>query len=175
MLWNIQVELTMKNLQRLSKSLFQNTNCIPGLDKETLKALCDLASNEADRKLVRVAATAGLSGVQAKATFGISNLHKERKKVAEAVQEYASIRKKVDDIVNAKMSAFLESCVFGDTDSDSGDEYCQSGMSEEPCSSDTDDQQKDNDVASENIVLPYHRFSIYCKFFVKINSTGYLS
>ena len=50
-----------------------------GLDRESLKALCDLASSEADRKLVKAAASASLSGVQAKAAFGISNVHELRK------------------------------------------------------------------------------------------------
>ena len=75
-----------------------------GLDWESLKALYDLASSEADQKLViKAAASAGLSSVKAKAVLGISNVHELRKDVAHAVEEYYSIRKKVDDIIYAKL------------------------------------------------------------------------
>ena len=151
-----------EKLAEIIEKLIPDQKLHSGLDRESLKALCDMASSEADRKLVRVAATAGFSGVQAKAVFGISNLHKERKEVEEAVQEYASVRKKVNDIVNAKMSAALESSgvVLADTDAyfDSDSECCESGMPEGVCSSDTDDEERDNDVATENVEVPLFQY-----------------
>ena len=41
--------------------------------------------------MIRVAATAGMSASQAQKTYGISNLHKERGKVAQAVKECTAI------------------------------------------------------------------------------------
>ena len=86
-----------------------------------------MASTEADRKLLRVVTTAGLSGSQAKTAYRIGNLHKERDQVAQAVQEYITIRNAVDDILNAKEKVVLES--FGVVDSDSEGEDLSDSLS----------------------------------------------
>ncbi len=81
--------------------------------------------------MIRVAATAGMSASQAQKTYGISNLHKERGKVAQAVKECTAIRNAVDELVRAKEKAVLDS--FGVTEaSDSEEEMFDSD-------SDTDD------------------------------------
>ncbi|CAB3988493.1 Chromatin modification-related YNG2 [Paramuricea clavata] len=107
-----------QKLTRVIENLIPDKSTHVGLDRESLKALCNLASSETDRKLLKTVATAGLSAEKAKALFGISNLHEMRKDVAQSVQEYDSIRRKVDDIVNAKMKATFESSEIGFSDSD---------------------------------------------------------
>ncbi|CAB4000759.1 Hypothetical predicted protein [Paramuricea clavata] len=72
---------------RLFSNLIPDKSVHVGLDRESLKVLCNLASSETDRKLLKTVATAGLSAEKAKALFGISNLHKLRNDVAQAVQE----------------------------------------------------------------------------------------
>ena len=49
---------------------------------------------------------------------GVNDLHKIRKEVAEAVQEYDSLRRKVDDIMKAKLKAELDSSevIYSDSD-----------------------------------------------------------
>ena len=66
------------------KKLVPEQKLSVGLNREALKILCDMASIEADRKLLLVASTAGMSGLQGQ-IYGISNLHKERDEVAQAV------------------------------------------------------------------------------------------
>ena len=133
-------------LQTLIEKLVPEQKLSVGLSKEALKALCDMASTEADRKLLRVATTAGLSGSQAKTAYRIGNLHKERDQVAQAVQEYITIRHAVDDIVNAKEKVVLES--FGVLDSDSEGEDLSDSLSN--CESDqwNSDRNSDSDLGS---------------------------
>ncbi|CAB4005888.1 Hypothetical predicted protein [Paramuricea clavata] len=63
-----------------------------GVDKDSLQLMCELASSEKDRKLIRVACCQGKSGNEAKA-MGISNLNKEKAMVYEAIEEYKEIKK----------------------------------------------------------------------------------
>ena len=128
-------------LQTLIEKLVPEQKLLVGLSKEALKALCDMASTEADRKLLRVATTAGLSGSQAKTAYRIGNLHKERDQVAQAVQEYITIRNAVDDILNAKEKVVLES--FGVVDSDSGGEDLSDSLSN--CESDQWNSDRNSD------------------------------
>jgi hypothetical protein len=85
-------------LARVIENLIPDKSVHVGLDRESLKVLCNLASSETDRKLLKTVATAGLLAEKAKALFGIGNLHKLRNDVAQAVQEYDSIRRNVNDI-----------------------------------------------------------------------------
>ena len=87
--YNFNIEYV--RLEELIEKLIAEQKLSMGLNREALKALCDLASTEAGRKLIKVAATAGMSASQAQKTYGISNLHKERGKVAQAVKEYIAI------------------------------------------------------------------------------------
>ena len=48
-----------------------------GISRENLKILCELASSEKDKKLIRIAATTNFSATRAKKELGISNLVKE--------------------------------------------------------------------------------------------------
>ena len=129
-------------LQELIEKLIPEQNLSLGLNREALKALCGLASTKADRKLIRVATTAGMSASQAQSTYGISNLHKEREKVAKACKEYAAIRNTVNELVMAKEKAVLES--FGVIEgSDSEEETLHTD-------SDSDDQSSDNETKNDD-------------------------
>ena len=128
---NIEYE----RLQELIDKLIPEQKLTLGLNREALQALCNLASTEADRKLIRVATTAGMSASQAETSYGISNLHKERGKVAQAIKEYTAIRSAVDELVRAKEKAVLES--FGVTEA--------SDSEEEIIDSDGDDAFIDNE------------------------------
>jgi hypothetical protein len=48
-----------------------------GISRENLNILCELASSEKDKKLIRVAATTKFSATRAKKELGISSLVKE--------------------------------------------------------------------------------------------------
>ena len=50
-----------------------------GISRENLKILCELASSEKDKKLIRVAATTNFSATRAKKELGISSLVNERR------------------------------------------------------------------------------------------------
>ena len=63
-----------------------------GLSKESLKMLCDLASTEKDKKLIRVAATAHVSATEAKARLGVSDLVTERDTVCKALEQYIGMQ-----------------------------------------------------------------------------------
>lgn len=78
-------------------------NCLSsGIDKENLKLLCELASSEKDRRLIRVASCQGKSGNEAK-RLGVSNLNKEKKIIYDAMQEYLEIKQAVNKIAQAKI------------------------------------------------------------------------
>ncbi len=79
-----------------------------GISRENLKILCELASSEKDKKLIRVAATTNFSATRAKKTLGISSLVKEREAVAEAVQQYRDIRDAVDKVVSVREGLSLQ-------------------------------------------------------------------
>ena len=104
---------------------------------------------------LKTAASAALSGVQAKTVFGIGNVYELRREVAKAVEEHSSIRKQVDNIVNAKMKATLESSdvVFLDSDA-----YCESNseveMSNSSDESDIDVGQNENRLKPGKVNLP---------------------
>ncbi|CAB3979645.1 Hypothetical predicted protein [Paramuricea clavata] len=77
-------------------------NCLSsGTDKGNLKLLCELASSEKDRHLIRVASCQGKSGHKAK-RLGVSNLNKE-KIIYDAMQEYLEIKQAVNKIAQAKI------------------------------------------------------------------------
>ena len=73
-----------------------------GLNKESLRLLCELASTEKDRRLIRVAASQGQSANAARNSLGISNLTVERERVREAIDEYVEIKNMVNEIAQAK-------------------------------------------------------------------------
>ena len=90
-----------------------------GINKESLQLLCELASTEKDRRLIRVASCQGMSANEAKAV-GVSNLNEEKRMVFEAVQEYQEIKRAVNKIAQAK----FDLTVTTSSSDSSGDESC---------------------------------------------------
>ena len=130
-----------------------------------------MASTEADRKLLRVATTAGMSGLQAQRTYSVSNLHKERDEVAQAIQEYNNIRQAVDNIINAKEKVVLETLGYFESDSgDSEDDDFSDGQSDcgsnelhTACSSESNKGTSDDKEGRVDIVLEAGRRKIGAK------------
>ena len=69
------------------------------LDKDTLKSICELASSEKDRTLIKVAASYRMSGSAAKEQLDISNACQLKKKVHDAIEEIEAIKNAVHEIV----------------------------------------------------------------------------
>ncbi len=92
-----------------------------GLNKESLRLLCELASTEKDRRLIRVAASQGQSANAARNSLGISNLTIERERVQEAIDEYVEIKNMVNEIAQAKEDVINS---FGLARSDPDDSSC---------------------------------------------------
>ena len=92
-----------------------------GLNKESLRLLCELASSEKDRRLIRVAASQGHSANAARNSLGISNLTTERERVQEAIDEYVEIKNMVNEIAQAKEDVINS---FGLAFSDPDDSSC---------------------------------------------------
>ena len=89
--------------------------------------VCDLASSEKDKKLIRVAATAHVSATEAKARLGVSDLVTERETVYKALEQYIDIRDAVDKVVRARETASSEELGIHITYSDSDSDSCSDG------------------------------------------------
>ena len=95
-----------------------------GISRENLKMICELASSEKDKKLIRFAATGHLSATMTKKEYGISNMNKEKRDVTEAKEQYKNIKEAVNEVVSVseKMSLKELGILFSDTESSSVDE-----------------------------------------------------
>ena len=88
------------------------------ITKTEMKLLCSLASSEKDRKLIKVAASSGLSASQSKSRLGIEDVNAERHEVFTAVKELQEIKEAVEELAMAKL-ANEDSDSDSDTDSNS--------------------------------------------------------
>eukprot|EP00112_Aurelia_sp_Birch-Aquarium-sp1_P004497 Seg1510.1 transcript_id=Seg1510.1/GoldUCD/mRNA.D3Y31 product="hypothetical protein" protein_id=Seg1510.1/GoldUCD/D3Y31 len=77
-----------------------------GLDNKILKSLCDLATTEKDKRLIKVAAASGLSQNSAHRELGISNVRRLRDDVENAIAEFELIREDVNDIIECKKNSY---------------------------------------------------------------------
>ena len=82
-----------------------------GLDKNTLSAICKLASSDWDRSLVKFAVckAAGLTSSQARKLYGVSSFKEIENRVQTAVNEAAEIRQAVIELANIEEPALLRS------------------------------------------------------------------
>lgn len=92
-----------------------------GLNKESLRLLCELASTEKDRRLTRVAASQGQSANAARISLGISNVTLERERVQNVIEEYMEIKNIVNEVAQAKEDVLSS---FGVAYSDPNDSSC---------------------------------------------------
>ena len=84
---------------------------VPGLDKNTLTALCKLASSDKDRTLLKFAVceAAGLTSQQARKVYGIGSYKDLSRKVRLALQEAAEIRQSVIELAEIEDKALMRS------------------------------------------------------------------
>lgn len=80
---------------------------VPGLDQNTLTALCKLASSDKDRTLLKFAVceAAGLTSQQARKVYGIGSYKDLSRKVRLALQEAAEIRQSVIELAEIEDKA----------------------------------------------------------------------
>lgn len=107
--------------------------------------LCELASSEKDRRLIKyaVCTSSQLSATSAKNLYGMSDLAMLQKEVTQALDESQEIRKVVTKIASMERSVALER--LGVVASDSDENSDSSSDNEE-----STDDLTDNDANSEN-------------------------
>lgn len=104
-----------------------------------LQMLCELASSEKDRRLIKyaVCTSSQLSATSAKNLYGMSDLAMLQKEVTQALDESQEIRKVVTKIASMERSVALERLGIVASDSSSDNE-------------ESTDDLTDNDANSEN-------------------------
>ena len=90
------------------------------IDKDMLQMLCELASSEKDRRLIKyaVCTSSQLSATLAKNLYGMSDLAMLQKEVTQALDESQEIRKVVTKIASIERSVALERLGVVASDSD---------------------------------------------------------
>ena len=126
----------------VAKYLPQSKICA-GINKENLKLLCEMASSEKDKRLIRVASCQGMSGNEAK-RLGVSNLNKEKMKVYEAMQDYLDIKQAVNKIAQAKVLSM---------EMESSGESMDEESSGESCIWISDDEEDEEDFVEQNMLV----------------------
>ena len=118
----------------LLENLVPDSKC-ESINKEELKLLCSLATNEKYKKLIRVAASSHLSAMQSKAKLGIDDITSEREAVYVAVKELQVIREAVDELAMCKENVIIGDLLMNEQDSGSGsdsDELSSVEVKEQP-------------------------------------------
>ena len=89
------------------------------IDKDILQMLCELASSEKDRRLIKyaVCTSSQLSSTSAKNLYGVSDLAMLQKEVTQALDEAQEIREAVTKIASIEKSVALEKLGFVVSDS----------------------------------------------------------
>ena len=128
-----------------------STDCntqFPITSRETLKIVCDLASSEKDKRLIKYAVSCGgnMSREAAKKKYGISDLTLLKNTAIEQARE---IRDAVDHLSNVKEDCILEELgIFCGNDSKSDSDESESSDNE--TSENGSDTGCPDDVDSEN-------------------------
>lgn len=108
----------------ISRTMPETNDIESKLDKQTLKSLCELASTESDRKLIRSAATWSMSSNQVRKTYGIQEHNHKVKEVEEALANAKEIEEEIMKLAKLKETALLRSLGIEDdyeSDQDSTD------------------------------------------------------
>ena len=118
--------------------------------KETLRDLCNLASTESDRKLIKFAAceASGYSNRKAKENLGIHQLTKLKNTVQSAMEQAAAIRKEVVELATAKEASALKWLGLYDYVSESESD-CESTTSTDQADSQVDWLSENSDNESD--------------------------
>ena len=128
-----------------------------GLDKNTLSALCKLASSDKDRSLVKFAAceAAGLTSSQARKVYGVSSYKEIEKRVQTAVNEAAEIRQAVIELANIEEQALLQSLRIQESFFSEGEEELEMVEVEESsavdCPNSSDSEKSETEESSSEM------------------------
>ena len=90
--------IDMKKFINFTGQLVKPESLSCGVDKNSLRLLCELATSKKDRHLIRVAATSRMSERAAHAQLGISDLNKEREKVTVETNKFANWQRKLSAV-----------------------------------------------------------------------------
>ena len=120
-------EINMTKFVSFTSQLVKPEHVSHGIDKNVLKLLSELATSEKDKRLIRVAASSGMSQRTAQKELGISNVNEERARVAAAIEDLEQIKVAVNQVVESKESSSLSFLALSSSDSeesgnDTGDE-----------------------------------------------------
>ena len=119
------------------------------LNKETLKSLCELASTESDRRIIKAAATWGMSAKEAKKTYGVDEQNSKTKQIQEAMALAEEINESTMALAMLQDTALLQSMgIVDDTSSDS--DSCESEV-EDLESFSEDDERSSTDCENEAV------------------------
>lgn len=150
----LNTAVNYEKLGEFLKTVSVSTDCntqFPIISRETLKIVCDLASSEKDKRLIKYAVSCGgnMSREAAKKKYGISDLTLLKNTVENAVEQAREIRDAVDHLSNVKEDCILEELGIlcgNDSKSDSD----ESESSEDETSENGSDTDCPGDVDSEN-------------------------
>lgn len=120
--------------------------------KEKLAALCQLASSESDRFLIKMAACSELSGKEAQRRYEIHNLHSKQQRINKALQRATEIRDAILELANVKEKALLHTLSY-DTDSTSCDSDDENDLEQVEWISSSEDEMGQDKV---NVDQHYH-------------------
>ena len=103
-------------LELLPKMLPAEKEVGSRISKETLRTLCQLASTESDRKLLKYIATWGQSAKQAKLAYGIDDNVRKVQQVNQAMLMANEIQKSVMELATLEDTALLNSVLLNRDD-----------------------------------------------------------
>lgn len=121
----------------LLKNVSNKSEVETNMPKESLSLLCNLASSETDRLLIKYTAckSMGLSAKAARALYGFQNFHEQEEKIMDAIETTHSIRNTVTELAKAENTASLRALgipVLDESESESMDES-DSSVSDNDC------------------------------------------
>ena len=102
--------MDVQRFARLAEKCLPQTQTKTVITKAMLKDLCNLASSESDRLLIKFACCKGqnLSSNDSSKIYGFSNLTKQETKINEAISTLREVREAVDMLATVKDKAILQ-------------------------------------------------------------------
>ena len=121
-----KVQILIQNLLEMQEKKASD------LSKATLSIICDLASSEVDKKLIKYTAliSSGISSTQARKLYGISESTKLKTEVSQALAAASEIQEAVNKLSSVKEKCVLESLGIIDEEYSSDESQDESGDEE---------------------------------------------
>ena len=116
---------------------------VSDFDKSTLSLICDLATSEVDKKLIRYTAliSTGISSTQPRKLYGITESTKLKVEVSQAIKEASEIQEAVNKLSLVQEKCMLQSIGIKD-ETNSSDESQDESDGEESMSLDVLEREK---------------------------------